>query len=161
MAAKGPKGFNAVKDAQDGYQFVYPFGWQEISVDGQDVVYKDIIEPLESVSVTIEKTDKQDISEYGSPLEVATTLTKSALVPSSQAVKILSVNEREVEGRKYYEFEFASKAKTYIRHALGVTTVANGKFYTLATGANEKRWSKMQDKLVETVKSFQVVDRFG
>lgn len=40
----------AVKDTQDGYGFLYPFGWQEIAVDGQDVVFKDVIEPLESVS---------------------------------------------------------------------------------------------------------------
>lgn len=66
----GPLGFNAVKDTQDGYQFVYPFGWQEVQVEGQDVVYKDIIEPLESVSVTVEKTDKQKVSEFGSPEEV-------------------------------------------------------------------------------------------
>ena len=39
-------------------------------MEGQDVVYKDIIEPLESVSVTVEKTDKQNVSEFGSPEEV-------------------------------------------------------------------------------------------
>ena len=49
---------------------MYPFGWQEVQVEGQDVVYKDIIEPLESVSVTVEKTDKQNVSEFGSPEEV-------------------------------------------------------------------------------------------
>ena len=34
--------------------------------------------------------------------------------------------QREVDGRTYYEFEFATKANTYIRHALAVVTVANG-----------------------------------
>ena len=24
-----------VKDSQDGYAFLYPFGWQEVTVDGQ------------------------------------------------------------------------------------------------------------------------------
>lgn len=38
---------------------------------GQDVVYKDVIEPLESVSVSLTSTDKKDITEYGSPLEVS------------------------------------------------------------------------------------------
>ena len=59
-----------IKDPQDGYQFLAPFGWQEVSVKGQDVVYKDIIEPLESVSVSMTPTDKTDISEFGSPAEV-------------------------------------------------------------------------------------------
>lgn len=58
-----------MKDAQDGYSFVYPFGWQEVAVKGQDIVYKDVIEPLESVSVSITKTDKENVSEFGSPAE--------------------------------------------------------------------------------------------
>lgn len=61
-----------MKDSQDGYSFVYPFGWQEVAVKGQDVVYKDVIEPLESVSVSITKTDKANVSEFGSPAEVRT-----------------------------------------------------------------------------------------
>ena len=46
-------------------------GWQEVSVGGQDVVYKDIIEPLESVSVAITPSDKDDITLYGEPLDVS------------------------------------------------------------------------------------------
>ena len=41
-------------------------------MDGTDVVYKDIIEPLESASVTISKTDKKSVTEFGSPIEVNT-----------------------------------------------------------------------------------------
>ena len=59
-----------MKDPQDGYSFVYPFGWQEVAVKGQDIVYKDVIEPLESVSVSITQTDKADVTEFGSPAEV-------------------------------------------------------------------------------------------
>lgn len=159
-AAKGPPGFNAAKDTQDSYQFIYPFGWQEVSVDGTDVVYKDIIEPLESASVTISKTDKSNITEFGNPLEVAQQLTNEVLTPRSQQAKVLGVNKREIDGRTYYEFEFATKANTYIRHALAVVTVGNGKFYTLTTGSNENRWSKMKERLVEVVKSFQVSERY-
>ncbi len=63
------KEYTPVKDAQDGYSFVYLFGWQEVAVKGQDVVYKDVIEPLESVSVSITKTDKERVSEYGPAAE--------------------------------------------------------------------------------------------
>ena len=38
-------------------------------------------------------------------------------------------------------------------------TVGNGKFYTLETGANEKRWRKMADKIKKVQKSFVVGDR--
>jgi photosystem II oxygen-evolving enhancer protein 2 len=159
-AAKPPQGFQPIKDSQDGYSFLSPFGWQEVSVKGQDIVYKDVIEPLESVSVSITPTDKKDITEYGSPVEVAATLSKNVLTPSNQEVKVLNVSERETEGRKYVEFEFASKAPNYIRHALASVTIANGKFYTLTTGANEFRWDKMKDRLKLVVASFDVVDRF-
>ena len=43
---------------------------QEVQVKGQDVVFKDVIEPLESVSVNIIKTDKTSLAELGSPQEV-------------------------------------------------------------------------------------------
>lgn len=39
--------------------------------------------------------------------------------------------QREIDGRTYYEFEFATKANTYIRHALAVVTVGNGKLLVL------------------------------
>lgn len=131
-----------------------------MSVDGTDVVYKDIIEPLESASVTISKTDKSSVTEFGNPLEVAQQLTNEVLTPRSQQAKVLGVNKRDIDGRTYYEFEFATKANTYIRHALAVVTVANGKFYTLTTGSNENRWEKMKTRLVEIIKSFQVTERF-
>jgi hypothetical protein len=65
-----PRGFNPVQDLTDNYQFLYPFGWQEVSVATADVVYKDVVEPLESVSVTITDTDKGDITEFGEINEV-------------------------------------------------------------------------------------------
>jgi photosystem II oxygen-evolving enhancer protein 2 len=43
---------------------------QEVAVRGQDVAFKDVIEPLESVSVSIIKTDKTSLSELGTPDEV-------------------------------------------------------------------------------------------
>ncbi len=33
-----------------------------------------------------------------------------------------------------------------------------GKFYTLTTGANKKRWDKVQDKLKTVVKSFELIN---
>lgn len=158
--AKGPGGFNPVKDAQDGYSFLYPFGWQEVSVRGQDVVYKDIIEPLESVSVSLTPTDKASITEFGDLAEVCLTLADEVLTSPQQEVKLLGATEKTSNGRTYYEFEFAAKSPTYIRHAVAAVTVANGQFYTITTGANEKRWDKVKNKLQVVVNSFEVVDRF-
>ena len=65
-----PRGFNPVQDLTDNYQFLYPFGWQEVAVTGADVVYKDVVEPLESISVTMTPTDRKDIEEFGDIQEV-------------------------------------------------------------------------------------------
>lgn len=39
-----------------------------------------------------------------------------------------------------------------------ITCTMAGKFYTLTTGANERRWEKMKDKLHEMVDSFKIFD---
>ena len=150
-------GMNAVKDTREGYEFLYPVGWQEIQVDGQQAVYKDIIEPLESVALNVYPTQRKSVSEIGTPDEVAKTLVGKALTAPGAQAKVLSTSERtDKDGHLYYQFEFVTKTKSYERHALTVVTVTQGKFYTLTTGASEKRWSKMKERLLATVGSFNV-----
>jgi hypothetical protein len=93
VAAQGaPSGFNAVKDTGKGYAFFYPIGWQEVALDGQDKAFKDVIEPLESVSLSVLPTNRASLAEAGSPQEVAQALVaksaspqaKTALVSASQ-----------------------------------------------------------------------------
>ncbi|XP_039780266.1 psbP-like protein 1, chloroplastic isoform X2 [Panicum virgatum] len=135
FAAESKKGFLPVVDKKAGYSFLYPFGWQEVAVQGQDKVYKDVIEPLESVSVNSIPTSKEDIRDLGPP------------------------DKNDVDGRAYYTFEFTAQAPNYTRHALGAIVIANGKFYTLTTGANERRWEKMKDRLHTVVDSFKIENR--
>ena len=47
--------------------------------------------------------------------------------------------QKDISGRKYYVFEFAAKASTYIRHALAVVTVGNGAFFGLPAACQEAR----------------------
>ncbi|CAG9464830.1 unnamed protein product [Pedinophyceae sp. YPF-701] len=156
-AAKKPKGYNICRDDNDNYTFLYPFGWQEVSVDGLDVCYKDVIEPLESVSVSLVLTDKESVDEFGTPLEIADTLVATALSNKRQKTKVLDAKRVERQGRPYVEFEFLAEAPNYTRHALGVVTVSNGKFYIVSTGANERRWGKMQKKVKTVVDSFEIL----
>ncbi|KAG2445929.1 hypothetical protein HXX76_000532 [Chlamydomonas incerta] len=158
LAAKAPKGFNPVEDAQDNYRFVYPFGWQEVAVKGADVVFKDVVEPLESVSVTLTATDKKDITEFGDLQTVAETLAKDVLTAPGTEVKIIATEQREAKGHNYYQIEFTASTSRYTRHQLAVVAANNGTFYTLTTGSNERRWGKMKDKLETTVKSFSLIN---
>ena len=43
---------------------------QEVRIQGQDVAFKDLIEPLESVSVSILDTQTESLASLGSPTEV-------------------------------------------------------------------------------------------
>ncbi|GIL70032.1 hypothetical protein Vretifemale_880 [Volvox reticuliferus] len=158
FAAKAPKGYNPVEDLQDAYKFLYPFGWQEVAVKGADVVYKDVVEPLESVSVTLTATDKNDITEFGDLDTVAETLAKDVLTAPGTEVKLVSTSQRELKGHNYYEIEFTATNPRYTRHQLAVVACNNGTFYTLTTGANERRWDKMKEKLQTTVRSFQLLN---
>lgn len=47
---------------------------QEVVVEGQDKVFKDVIEPLESVSVNLIPTSKTDIRDFGPPQQVCKLL---------------------------------------------------------------------------------------
>ncbi|XP_043816549.1 psbP-like protein 1, chloroplastic isoform X2 [Manihot esculenta] len=155
-AQETKKGFLLVTDKKDGYSFLYPFGWQEVVIDGQDKVFKDVIEPLESVSVNMIPTNKQDIRDFGPPQQIAETLIKKVLAPPSQKTKLIEASEHDVDGKAYYTFEFIAQAPNYTRHALSTISIGNGKFYTLTTGANERRWDKMKDKLHAVVDSFNI-----
>ena len=150
-------GMNAVKDTREGYEFLYPVGWQEIQVDGQAAVYKDIIEPLESAALNVYPTQRESVREIGTPDEVAKTLVGKALTAPGAQGKVLATSERtDKDGHLYYQFEFVTRTKSYERHALTVVTVTQGKFYTLTTGSSEKRWNKMKERLAATVGSFKV-----
>ncbi|KAJ8553732.1 hypothetical protein K7X08_024410 [Anisodus acutangulus] len=156
FAAENKKGFLPVTDKKDGYSFLYPFGWQEVVVEGEDKVFKDVIEPLESVSVNLVPSSKEGIRDFGSPQQVAEILIKKFLASPSQKTKLIEASERDVDGKTYYTFEFTAQAPNYTRHALTAVCIGNGKFYTLTTGANERRWEKMKDRLHTVVDSFQL-----
>ncbi|XP_047092482.1 psbP-like protein 1, chloroplastic [Lolium rigidum] len=131
--AEGTKGFLGVIDRKAGYSFVYPFGWQEVSVQGQDKVYKDVIEPLESVSINMIPTIKEDIRDLGPPEQVAEALVRKVLAPPTQKTKLIEAKQTEIDGRAYYTFEFTAQAPNFTRHALGTITIANGNNSCLAS----------------------------
>eukprot|EP00241_Pyramimonas_parkeae_P010174 CAMPEP_0114254916 /NCGR_PEP_ID=MMETSP0058-20121206/17264_1 /TAXON_ID=36894 /ORGANISM="Pyramimonas parkeae, CCMP726" /LENGTH=236 /DNA_ID=CAMNT_0001369227 /DNA_START=107 /DNA_END=817 /DNA_ORIENTATION=+ len=154
LAGNIPSGFTAITDTLKGYAFLCPFGWQEVSVDGIDAVYKDVIEPLESVSLTIIPTKTPSIAELGTPEAVANTLIANVLTTPGQSPTLIQASQREVEGKTYYNFEFTAKLGPLTRHQLATCSISQGKFFTLTTGANERRWNKMKPKLEIVAKSF-------
>lgn len=64
--------------------------WQEVVVEGQDKVFKDVIEPLETVSVNVIPTSKQDIRELGSAQEVSLIICRINIFNHSYFVHSLN-----------------------------------------------------------------------
>ena len=154
-----PAGFNLLKDTQKGYAFLYPFGWQEVSVDGEEVVYKDVIEPLESVSLSVTPAPegKESIADFGNLDDVSETFISKVLTAPGQPYKITAKKEREQGGTTFYTMEYEVQAKNYSRAAFTAVAIKNSKLYTLTTGANMRRYKKMEDRLRTVMNSFQFI----
>lgn len=157
----GVTGFKSFVDATDGYQFLYPNGWLEIKVsDGPDVVFHDIIEQTENVSVVINPVaGKKSLRDLGDPGEVGYKLSKSAIAPpdSGRQAELVNAESRESGDKLYYLLEYAVKlADGQERHNLASVAVSRGKLYTFNASTPEVRWEKMKDKLEQAVNSFSV-----
>ncbi|XP_037481552.1 uncharacterized protein LOC119359483 [Triticum dicoccoides] len=100
------------------------WGVQELSVQGQDKVYKDVIEPLESVSINMIPTTKEDIRDLSPPDPATrewtsrlpcttpmTSLTTSAMrccaavQPRSTVVAALLASYEEVKAKGSENFD--------------------------------------------------------
>jgi hypothetical protein len=57
--------------------------------------------------------------------------------------------------RDYVAFEFLQMSRKFTRHVVAAATIANGKLILFTTGASEKRWDKMRDKLATSANSFK------
>lgn len=153
-------GLKPYVDALDGYRFLYPNGWLEMKVtDGPDVVFRDLIEETENVSVVMSTlTGKQQLADLGDASTVGLQVAKKILAPegSNRQAELLSALERVSGDKTYYDLEYRIKVGDRERHHLARVAVSRGKLYTLNISAPESRWEKVADlfKTVET--SFRV-----
>jgi photosystem II oxygen-evolving enhancer protein 2 len=91
---------NSFVDSADGYQFSYPNGWLQVKVgDGPDVVFHDLIEVSENVSVVISPVPSgKTLAELGTPTEVGYKLGKAALAPvdSGRTAELINAAQQEI-----------------------------------------------------------------
>ncbi|AFZ27674.1 PsbP [Cylindrospermum stagnale PCC 7417] len=157
-AAAGLKSF---VDSADGYQFLYPNGWLQVKVaNGPDVVFHDLIEVSENVSVVISAAPEgKTLAELGTPTEVGYRLGKAALAPpdSGRTAELVNAGQKEVDGKIYYLLEYAVKLPNQQeRHNIASVAVSRGKVFTFNASVPEKRWQKLQRMIDEVVSSFTV-----
>ncbi len=154
-------GLNSFVDTKDGYQFLYPNGWLQVKVaNGPDVVFHDLIEATENISVVISPVPEgKDLAELGTPTEIGYKLGKNALAPegSGRTAELVNAEEKEVKDKKYYILEYAIKlANGKKRHNLASITTSRGKLFTLNASVAERRWRRVKGIIQNSVNSFEV-----
>jgi len=153
-------GLKAYVDSIDGYEFLYPTGWIPVEGSGgPDVVFRDLIQRTENVSVVISDLDAEvSLTDLGDPATVGQRLAKAVLAPpdSGRRAELLSADERQVGAETYYDFEYLIQLPDQERHNLASVAVRRGKLYTLSVSALEQRWAKVQNLFQEVVNSFKV-----
>jgi photosystem II oxygen-evolving enhancer protein 2 len=154
-------GFKSFVDTTDGYQFLYPNGWLQVKVDnGPDVVFHDLIEISENVSVVISPVpENKTLKELGTPTEVGYKLGKAALAPadSGRSAELVNALEKESDGKIYYILEYlVTLPNQQKRHNVASVAVSRGKVFTFNASIPEKRWTKVKRTMEDVVNSFSV-----
>ncbi len=154
-------GLKSYVDSTDGYEFLYPNGWLPVKVSsGPDVVFHDLIETSENVSVVISPVSEgKTLAELGTPGEVGYKLAKSAIAPpdSGRKAELVNAESREKSAKTYYVLEYAVKLPNQQeRHNLASVAVSRGKLLTFNVSTPEKRWPKVQKVFKQVVNSFSV-----
>jgi photosystem II oxygen-evolving enhancer protein 2 len=148
-------------DSKDGYSFLYPNGWLHTSLrNGPDVVFHDIVEPTENVSVVIGKLSSvKSLSEIGTASDVGLKVMQKVIaVPGSgREAELINAEQRDVDGKAYYLLEYAVKRMSgEPRHDLVSVTTNRGNLYTLSVSTTENRWPKVKDLFSKVASSFSV-----
>ncbi|BAT56373.1 Photosystem II oxygen evolving complex protein PsbP [Nostoc sp. NIES-3756] len=154
-------GYKSFVDTADGYEFSYPNGWLQVKVaNGPDVVFHDLIEISENVSVVISPVpENKTLKELGTPTEVGYKLGKAALAPpdSGRSAELVNASEKESQGKTYYNLEYLVKLPNQQeRHNIASVSVSRGKLFTFNASIPEKRWRKVKRSMEEVVNSFTV-----
>lgn len=148
-------------NSYQGYQFSYPTGWIEVNVsDGPDVVFHDIINATENVSVVVSPVaEGKTLEELGGPTEVGYKLSKSITSMAGSDRNVELVNAQNVEtdnGKTYYILEYLTTTPEGQRHNLASAIVRRGQLFTFNASVPEARWKRLKNSITRSVASFSV-----
>ena len=150
----GAAGLEPFKSQDGRYGFLFPTGWTRVSVDnGPEVVYHDLINSDETLSLVISKLDNEvSLDELGGADAVGERLFGEKNI--NNPIQLIDVSEREVNERRFYDLEYSVDLEEKSRHEIATVVVDRGYLYTLAASTSEQRWLKMQDTFKRVVTSF-------
>merc|ERR1712060_516060 len=137
-----------------------------VEFEGTNMRYVDNFDYVTSLAVLVQKTDKRDIKDFGSPHGA---LEKFGYLLGQQSIKldslseggfergtvssasVLDISSKVVDGTTYYQYNILTRTADGDeggRHQLVTAAVNkdNGLLYTLKIQAGDKRWFKGTDK---------------
>jgi photosystem II oxygen-evolving enhancer protein 2 len=153
-------GLQGYIDTGDSYKFLYPNGWVAVkTTKGADIIFHDLIESSENVSVVISQVEKdKKLSDLGTASDVGYKLGKNAIAPpgSGREAELISAQAKESKGKTYYFLEYEVKSPTGLRHNIASVVVSRGKLFTFNASTTDRRWGRMKQVFNELVASFSV-----
>ncbi len=155
---------NQYVDARAGYELAYPNGWVQVDVqnasEGVDVVFRDIVERTENLSVIISDVPEgQTLQKLGTPSEVGYRFLKATQnnEVSDRDAAFITAEERDADGQVYYELEYeVSFPDRPTRHNLASVAVSRGKLFTFNISTSQDRWERVQPTFQAIADSFKV-----
>lgn len=156
-------GLQSYTNSAQGYQFLYPNGWQEVKVDnnmaGVDVVLRDLVEHSENISVVIsDVAEGRQLIDLGSPTDVGQRLKNTIAPPNSDRKgELIRAERQEKDGKIYYilEYQVTFPDETQ-RHNLASVAVSRNKLFTLNVSTPQRRWQRLSQRFKAIVNSFEV-----
>ncbi|MEB3226160.1 MAG: photosystem II reaction center PsbP [Synechococcus sp.] len=161
-ACSGVGSLQGYSNGTYGYQFLYPNGWIPVNVSnsssGVDVVFRDLVEYSENLSVIISDVpaDKK-LAELGTPTDVGYRFMKEASQNSDRQPELLRAESRADKDQTYYTLEYrVTLPDGQTRHDLATVAVKLGKLYTFNLSTRESRWPQVEKLFNTMVNSFKV-----
>jgi photosystem II oxygen-evolving enhancer protein 2 len=160
----GVSGLQSYVNTANGYQFLYPNGWIQVDVEnateGVDVVFRDLIERSENLSVIISNVNKDEkLEDLGTPTDVGYRFMKMVNnnPDSERDAQLVNAELRENNAKKYYILEYKVDLPfNQHRHNLASVGINKGKLFTFNLSLPENRWQKRKELSYIVVKSFSI-----
>ncbi len=154
-------GLQSFQSPDGRYAFLYPTGWTRVQVpDGPQLVFHDLINSDETLSLVISEVDAGDSLEaLGSAVAVGERLRRAVIAPegSGREAELVEARERDQSGRTYYDLEYAVHLADRDRHELATVVVDRGRLYTFAASTNEVRWPRVRELFERVIGSFALL----
>ena len=161
----GVSGLQSYVNTSKGYEFLYPNGWIPVTLGASakrtvDVVFRDLVERTENVSVIInEVPEDKTLEDLGSPSEVGYRLLKAInnTPESEREAEFIRAEARENNDRQYYLLEYEENLPEQgPRHNIASVAVSRGKIFTFNLSTPQRRWDTVKDTFEVAAKSFTV-----